>query len=891
MMWHEAHSTGARLAAGLLVAVMWLGLVSRPMSAQTFVSVENGKIVASVGVADDLNSVNVAGRFGIVQAGQNGGVLLQLPRSTDLNQLGSYVTVRIDGGTPFLPDGTVAEGVAGWDIAWGYEDTPDTDITGEWIQQPTVVSPTRIVAKWHTIPDSTATPPIPEIQVDLELRIVYDMVLYKFTVYNKDTRSHTVGLRFAQDFAVPGDVDGPVVTPSTAGITNETELLSTTIPEYWRAAGAQATGSVGAVLLPSGVSPYPTRPDRLVFGLTEHICGPLWDFTPNKAETFVGALVDGASAVYYNPALYAPGQSRSITMVFGAAGSSYEFGQRLAAGLEGPVSLQYDPKKPADQQLQPNPFKVTAFLYNLNSVALSNARAVISLPAGLELAPGQNPLKTAATIAVDGEATFSWDVVPTGTASGRLTYSVSLSADPGGQGVSVARSIDIPALPTQEFGGGWQMVSFPYVMDDRTPEGAINLNRAMYDLVRWNPTAAHYEAAQFLNPGEGYWLRLNGKSTITLANAQPVKPPSGVQEIYLQNGWNQIGNPFLLGVRWGDLKVMNLDATDPDYLKPLTIAEASDFTRRWLSPTVFYYDVQAGMYKFDQGYATELKPFVGYWVKASKSSLLLLVPQPTGRAVQTAPLSRAPASVSGGWLLRLQASDGRTSDGWNFIGVARNASDGPDVLDVAKPPAAADSVAVAIVQDSATGPERFAQDVRSASGTVKTWRVAVSSPAPNTDVVLTWPNLATIPRTHELYLTDDASGTRYALRRLSSLRVNTGPSGTRMVTITAEPRSSGGAFRITSWNVAQTRSRSAATIAVAATQPASLSIRVLAPNGEAVRRLTSRAEGTGQLAQITWDLKDSKGVAVPAGAYTVEIKAMTADGQSARVVAPLVVTR
>jgi flagellar hook assembly protein FlgD len=70
-----------------------------------------------------------------------------------------------------------------------------------------------------------------------------------------------------------------------------------------------------------------------------------------------------------------------------------------------------------------------------------------------------------------------------------------------------------------------------------------------------------------------------------------------------------------------------------------------------------------------------------------------------------------------------------------------------------------------------------------------------------------------------------------------------------------------------------------------------LAIRVLGPNGATLRKLTSRAEGTGQVAQVTWDYRDGKGVSVPAGSYTVEIKATTADGQGARVLAPVVVTR
>ncbi len=890
MGWLRAHSISFKPWAIVLPAVLLLATSAVSVGGQTLVTIQNGKLSASVGQKDDMNGVDVGGRFGVIEVGQSAGVLLQLPRSTDLNQLGSYVTVRIDGGTQFLEDGTVAEG-SGWDIAWGYTETPDTDIKGEWVQVPTVVSPTVVVARWRTVPDAAAEPPIPEIQVDLKMRLVYDMVLYTFTVTNKDTRSHSVGLRFAQDYNVPNNVDGPIMTSRTGMITEETSLLSTFIPEWWRAAAADSASTVGAVLLPTGSAPYPTRPDRVVFGLTANVVAPLWDFTPAADEPFVGDLLDGSAALYYNPTQYAPGQTKEVTMAFGAAGSSYEFGQRLAVGIEGPVSLTYDPSKPADEQLQPNPITVTAFLHNLNTVALGNIRAQLSLPEGLRLAAGQTLEKSAASVAADGEVTFRWEVEPTGEASGRLTYAVSFSADPGGQGMSVARNIDVPALPTQEFGAGWQMVSFPYVLDDRTPAGAISLNAAFYDLVRWNPIVGQYQAVQFINPGEGYWLRLSGGASLTLANAQPVQVPTGNYAVRLVNGWNQVASPFLLRVRWADIRVITTDATDPDYLRPLTVQEASGITKRWISSAIFRYDVGAGMYVFDQDFATDLIPFVGYWVKANRGNLELLVPKPSGRAAGPVASGRGSLNRAGGWRLRLQASDGTTKDGCSYVGIAPDASDGVDQRDVAKPPAIADAVSLTILGDDAGTTGGLAQDLRSASGQAKRWRIAVVSPRPNADVTVTWPEIGTLPKTHELYVADDAGGPRRSMRQTSSITVNTGGTGTRVITVTAEPRTAGGAFRITTWNVAASRSKSSATIAVATTRSATLAIRVVGPNGSTVRRITSRAANAGEMAQVTWDLRDGKGVSVPAGSYTIEIKAVSADGQSARVVAPLVVTR
>jgi hypothetical protein len=42
---------------------------------------------------------------------------------------------------------------------------------------------------------------------------------------------------------------------------------------------------------------------------------------------------------------------------------------------------------------------------------------------------------------------------------------------------------------------------------------------------------------------------------------------------------------------------------------------------------------------------------------------------------------------------------------------------------------------------------------------------------------------------------------------------------------------------------------------------------------------------------VVWDCRDEKGIAVPAGAYVVEIYAVSPDGQAARHTVPLIVVR
>src|SRR5258705_521921 len=83
--------------------------------------------------------------------------------------------------------------------------------------------------------------------------------------------------------------------------------------------------------------------------------------------------------------------------------------------------------------------------------------------------------------------------------------------------------------------------------------------------------------------------------------------------------------------------------------------------------------------------STLLTPFVGYWVKANKSTISLIISPPIGRSVQyTRAAKPAPRVASNNWKLRIAASAGGTTDGFNFLGVSPEAKDDFDVKDVEK---------------------------------------------------------------------------------------------------------------------------------------------------------------------------------------------------------------
>lgn len=869
--------------------------------------IQNSLIRAELGESGTENNQNVTGRFRVTDL-TTGNVIMFGPTvdllgvSSGVNVPGSFLTVRIDGG---YPGGVAGTTQPGWDLIFGETGTLGQTNQSTWFQPPTVLGD-RILARWGTLPGGVATNPIPPIEVTCEITLIHDVACYKFTVYNGEpdtvpptpgTQAHTVGLRFAQNYTVDDTTtltEGPVYITPGGQICTETLLTGASVPSLWTVFDAANLNPIGGYLKPTGLNVGFIQPDAFLVAGAD-LMSELWthSFTTVPNFNICAQGWDAAVAVYWNPQQYGPNQQRTITTYFGKQTSNIDFGPPWEAGVAGPRSLSFDPSQPAGKQLTPNPFAVNAFIHNPQQLSLTNANATISLPPGLALAPGQTATMTMGSIAPSSEGGVTWQVVPTGAASGTVTYSVAFSAGPGTQGKVVTRNIDIPSLPTVTFPGGLEMVSFPFTFANPDPAVALGISSNNFALLRWNPRNNTYEAVQRLNPGEGYWLNLNTGQTLNLAGATPTQAGQTF-EVKLQQGWNQIGNPFATRVGWSQVQVVSTDVGDPNYLKPLSISDAA--IAGLILPTLYSYDPVSGQYKFDENNAGDLVPFQGYWVKALKANVSLLVPAPiAGRAVATKAAVAAPKPDARNWKLQLVASNGTTQDGWNFIGIATNASDGADRRDIEKPPAIQGRVALGIVRgDWGSRAGLYAQDLQSANGGAKTWTVQVTSPQPRQDVTLTWPDIATLPKSYELYVTDSATGEKRAMRSTSSIRVNTGDAASATVVVTAVPRSAqmGAPILRATVRPSGNRASMASIIEVQSSRDVNLTIRVKGANGLTVRTLgLGRAATSGGTTQVTWDLRDERGNAVPSGIYTVDVEGTTSDHQVAHATVPYVVTR
>jgi hypothetical protein len=850
-------------------ALLMTALCVRVAVAQTSVSVSNSLVTASVGISGSTGTptVNLAGRVGVDYA-DGSGTLLTMASSTTAQ---SYFTLRIDGGPS----------ADGYDLVIGDSEN------GAWVSEPEVSGKT-IVAEWET-----AT--IASIGVKMVVRPVRDMVWYKFTITNKDVKSHTVAIRFAQSYAGPlGDTTktGPITTPLLSQISTESEITGDSIPAWWRVLSKTGAQSVGALIYPTGAAvASDVGISRVAFGTPTHLIVPLWTFTPDTSTDITSGK--GSAALYLNPVVLGAGQSRTVNTYFGRQHATMLFGANgtVAGWLDGPVRVTIDATQVAGKQLVPYPMTINAAYSNMNTIDVPEITATLDLPAGLTLQTGDKA-QSKTDVKAGGDATFQWKIVADGSAYGHLKYSVFLQAGSNDPGMRVTREVDVPAMPGQFTGTGLKMVTFPYLFTNPEPYTALGLSVSSPPLVRWNENTTGYEVASSLYPGRGYWMDIEETPTLKNANSTDDKTPWYIPLTANSSGWNQIGNPWVYQIKWGEVKVWNQDPLDTEYNTVLSVKDASSSAHKWIKASIWWWDSTEG-YQWDTDFSSNLLPYTGYWVKALREHLSLIIPVPTARSASSSNASTRASSTltsSKNWKTRLIASASGASDKQVYVGVSSSGSDTGEEGAVEKPPAVSGRVSLSSVRTVSGRAVSLAEDLRSGAIGRKVWGIVVTTPRANEDVTISWPEISTVPKAYELFFVDTSTGSRYQMRQRSSVTLNSGVLGTRSAQIVAEPRGTG-MFAINGLTVGGGSRRSAATVSFSVSLAADVTVRIRKINGSPVRTVLTRSIAAGAATQVVWDHKDNRGISVPAGAYEIEVKGTASDGQSDRRLVQYVLVR
>lgn len=493
------------------------------------------------------------------------------------------------------------------------------------------------------------------LQCVLEVRLLRDTARFKWTITNQDSIDHRVGIRCYADVMPNPNDDGTVdmrnivSIPGHPLIEDRTLLQGKDIPPSFDMFNSQSDPvmSIRAILKSQGATP----PDALgldEWGAVANSGWTYWFGTPDAGGDPMSAwsyeptpnqvIYDLGYGAFWKPRRVIPGGSVTYITYMGLGCSTSDFTKpnidypQYVASTQGPRTLKYASDAQGVGQLYPAPFTIHAWMQNTEKYTdFQTASFTLNLPDGLALDDSENGKysKSLDTIRANTEGHVSWLVKPVGHPTGIMSYAVSVSASPVG-GTTVQREINIPATEVQPFRSGWQMVSVPFTLTDTNPTTALGLSNAVY--WRYDTYQQKYLAVTKLVPGEAYWLKLSSAQTtaMTAGNYAPMTW-TGTQgySIPLQTGWNLIGNPYLYAFTLGEAKFYYRD------LGTITYDEA--VAAGLINSTLFWWDPLFKQYKWASDRTVQIKPWQGYWLRATRPGVSLVV----------SPASQIGASVDG----------------------------------------------------------------------------------------------------------------------------------------------------------------------------------------------------------------------------------------------------
>lgn len=255
----------------------------------------------------------------------------------------------------------------------------------------------------------------------------------------------------------------------------------------------------------------------------------------------------------------------------------------------------------------------------------------------------------------------------------------------------------------------------------------------------------------------------------------------------------------------------------------------------------------------------------------------MLLKRPTG-ALQVSEEKPAAAPTENNWTLRLVARAGAAADTDNFLGVSPQAGSLSEVL---SPPLLEGGVDLFF--PAAEG--RSAATSFRKPGADSTWDLQVAAAQAGAEVVLTWPDLSTLPNSVRPILTDLATGRNLYLRTVPSYRFRAGDQP-RQFRVSLAPE---GPVMLSSVTTNGGAGRGEIVYVLAA--PAQVTVEVLSISGRLVRTVVANSVRTAGVGTAVWDGRNLAGAAAPAGTYLVRVTAESDTGQRVSVVRALLLRR
>ncbi len=349
----------------------------------------------------------------------------------------------------------------------------------------------------------------------------------------------------------------------------------------------------------------------------------------------------------------------------------------------------------------------------------------------------------------------------------------------------------------------------------------------------------------------------------------------------LQRGWNLIGSPYLQEIPWRlDSVQVRLGSETKSLAAARDAGWVEDYLWAWRQDVQ---DSSKGRYVlvYDTGVIREaigyLSPWRGYWLYAHQEcELILRSPQRT-RAIYS-----SAASTTGNWSLKISVETQKDS-AEVMIGVLQERA---ITTNLPPPPPLTRNRANASLK---RGDIDLGVDIRRRSNQREVWELVVEIPPDQkgSDVTLRW-NSALLPRSAGLVLIDIKNNVRRNMKAANHYTFRPDSAGLYYFRIEMLPTSH--ILRILNPQVVNTRGGQY-TLRFDLTSAASVNIVIEDGRGRQLRILESSRSRSAGTHTAVWDGRDQQGIKLPPGQYMLSIQAVSEDGQVARAVVPLIVTR
>jgi hypothetical protein len=757
---------------------------------------------------------------------------------------------------------------------------------------------------WQTTPPTNN--PAGGISIRQNVRLLRHVVQVSYEIQNNDNVSRTLGLSLSLDnspndhrLAAPGPQVGGWVVPGFSPVLSERTFSISNLPSQVFAIGDINDPVRNTFHILRGIQATPPDLFQIV-----NDAAPLIAAVPGPFAYVTNSLVDARvnpmSNMVWNPLIFTPGQKRTFTTYFGLPIASGDFSPPYVLAAQSPIQLQLrsgdDPLTAQTEvnYVDPNPFTIRGFIFNTSQVTYSNINLTLTLPSGLELAPGESPVKVIPTARPLQDVGVEWRVRVLDGVSGTLTYSIT-SSTAGAIPKTTTRIVNVPSLAQGILiQAGVQMMTFPYTFANADVASVlVDQNTGSLgpiQVARWNPILNRYEfyPADFsvIEPGRSYWIRVERPFTLRLNGASPLSTTDPFLIPLKSNGggWNMIGNPFLFPLFIGAMQVsFNNQLLDFDQA----------VQRELIRNTLFYFDLNINNYRLDTGQTRRFEPRRGYWIRALRDVTLVIPPATILNSIQlqrtltgqpsnvTTP---SPLSVSaGGWQLQVSAVTREGQDPDNFVGVSPDARDEFDPQDIEEPPPMNLPVVVNFPHADWGGDAgKFARDLRAVSAGTKTWDMMVETNLKSAGpVTLNFPNLNELPGSLRVSLLDLSTNRTMALRSRRAYTFQAAAGATaHPFRIIVETGGTGGTLRF--GNIAFNRARASNTgvVTFSVTKSAKVQCVLLSAQGKVVRVLANNFQASPGLNTLTFDGKSQQGAALGRGVYIFRFSATSEDEET-----------